>query len=153
MEHTYFSWKTFWMFIVLNQIKIIKTCCKISNNDIKINIRIVEIIFWQRGYSLGNSGLAPGVSLSDRHERYIRVHYYYYYYWLVYGMNMVLNWIHICHKLTVHCLQYHYHPFWQSHPKVVHLNFGAYSFNCHENLFGCSWWSDENYQNWLQNLK
>ena len=31
------------------------------------------------GLSQGNGGLAPGVSLSDRHERYIRVHYYYYY--------------------------------------------------------------------------
>ena len=46
VEHTYFSWKTFWMFIVLNQMKIIKTCCKLSNNDITIFIKIVETIFW-----------------------------------------------------------------------------------------------------------
>ena len=33
------------MFIVLNQMKIIKTGCKMSNNDIRNNLKFVETIF------------------------------------------------------------------------------------------------------------
>ena len=37
-----------WIFenVYSNQMKMIKTGCKISNNDIKINLQIVETIFW-----------------------------------------------------------------------------------------------------------